>query len=201
LAGSPYPNVAALVEDCVLAVLGALVDAADPVRDEASFDALMDTAQAEVEPRTRDLLVRVVDLLGRWRSTHKSIGGRVDIQLLPAMSDLGAQLDRLVHPGFVSEAGVGPLTGYARYLSAMDERVARLSVRGELARDRQLMDQVTDLQLAWQHRVDALPAGRPPGRALREVRWMLEEFRVSLWAQQLGTTQPVSDSRIRKALG
>jgi ATP-dependent helicase HrpA len=62
------------------------------------------------------------------------------------------------------------------------------------------MDQVTDLQQAWQHRVDALPAGRPAGPTLREVRWLLEEFRVSLWAQRLGTAQPVSDSRIRKAL-
>jgi ATP-dependent helicase HrpA len=80
----------------------------------------------------------------------------------------------------------------------MDERVARL---GEPARDRQLMDQVTELQQAWQHRLDALPPGRPPGRTLREVRWLLEEYRVSLWAQRLGTAQPVSDARIRKALG
>ena len=63
-----------------------------------------------------------------------------------------------------------------------------------------LMDQVAELQEAWQHRVDALPPGRPPGRALREVRWLLEEYRVSLWAQRLGTSQPVSDARIRKAL-
>ena len=63
-----------------------------------------------------------------------------------------------------------------------------------------LMDQVAALQEAWLHRVDALPEGRPPGAALREVRWMLEEYRVSLWAQHLGTAQPVSDTRIRKAL-
>jgi ATP-dependent helicase HrpA len=198
LAGSPYPSVTALVDDCVLAVLGDLVDAADPVRDESAFDALVKTARDEVEPRTAELLLRVVEVLARWRTTHKAIGGRVDLQRLPAMSDLGAQLERLVHPGFVSEAGAAALHGYLRYLGAMDERVARL---GDLGRDRQLMDQVSDLQLAWQHRVDALPEGRPAGRALREVRWMLEEFRVSLWAQRLGTSQPVSAARIRKALG
>ena len=67
-------------------------------------------------------------------------------------------------------------------------------------RDRQLMDQVADLQDAYLHQVDALPAGRPPGAQLRQVRWMLEEYRVSLWAQQLGTPYPVSDQRIRRSL-
>ena len=72
-------------------------------------------------------------------------------------------------------------------------------VRG-LARDRQRMDQVAELQASWLHLVEALPEGRPPGAELRQVRWMLEEFRVSLWAQQLGTPYPVSDQRLRKAL-
>ena len=76
-------------------------------------------------------------------------------------------------------------------------RVERL---GDLVRDRQLMDAVTPLQQAWEHRRAALPPGVPPTAPVRRVRWMLEEYRVSLWAQQLGTAQPVSDSRIRKAL-
>ena len=63
------------------------------------------------------------------------------------------------------------------------------------------MDQVADLQEAWLHRVEALPAGPAArARALRQVRWMLEEYRISLFAQQLGTAYPVSDQRIRKAL-
>ena len=71
----------------------------------------------------------------------------------------------------------------------------------QVARDRQLMDQIADLQDAWLHQVEALPAGRPPSAAQRAVRWMLEEYRVSLWAQHLGTRHAVSDQRIRKALG
>ena len=63
------------------------------------------------------------------------------------------------------------------------------------------MDQVAHLQEAYLHRVDALPDGRPPERrAASTVRWMLEEYRVSLWDQARGTAQPVSDTRIRKAL-
>ena len=101
-----------------------------------------------------------------------------------------------VEPGEANYADA--LRHYPRYLRAMTARVERL---GDLARDRELMDRVEELQQAWQHRVDALPEGRPPGADLRRVRWMLEEYRVSLWAQHLGTAQPVSDARIRKALG
>ena len=67
-------------------------------------------------------------------------------------------------------------------------------------RDRTLMDRVVPLQEAYLHRVEALPEGRPPTEALVRVRWMLEELRVSLWAQRLGTAYPVSDARVRKAL-
>jgi ATP-dependent helicase HrpA len=62
------------------------------------------------------------------------------------------------------------------------------------------MAQVADVQEAYLHQVAALPEGRPPGETLRRVRWMLEEYRVSLWAQHLGTAYSVSDQRIRKAL-
>jgi ATP-dependent helicase HrpA len=103
-----------------------------------------------------------------------------------------------VHPGFNADAGAAALGDYPRYLRAMTARLERLP---DLARDRELMSRIDPLQQAWQHRVDALPQGRPMGADLRRVRWMLEEYRVSLWAQALGTGQPVSDARIRKALG
>jgi ATP-dependent helicase HrpA len=118
---------------------------------------------------------------------------------LPALSDMKAQVARLVRRGFVADAGVEQLRQLPRYLAAVDLRRERLD--GDVVRDRQLMDQVSDLQSSWEHQVEALPEGRPPGAALRQVRWMLEEYRVSLWAQQLGTAFPVSDARIRKALG
>ncbi len=69
-----------------------------------------------------------------------------------------------------------------------------------MARDRDLMAQVADLQEAYDHQLVALPEGQPPPEQLRRVRWLLEEYRVSLWAQQLGTDGSVSDQRIRKAL-
>ena len=137
-----------------------------------------------------------------WREADKLLSGRAEMTMLPALSDMKAQLARLVHAGFVGEAGVEQLRRMPVYLAALVQRRRRLDEGGgAVNRDRALLDKVTELQAAYLHQVDALPAGRPPGEQVRRVRWMLEEFRVSLWAQQLGTAYPVSDQRIRKALG
>ncbi len=198
LAASPYPSVRALVEDCVVAAAGELVDQGRPVRDPEAFAALVGRARAELAPRSTEVLHRVQRALAAWRPVEKSLHGRVEMARLPAMTDLRAQLAGLVHPGFVAASGAAAVREYPRYLAAMTARLERL---GDLERDRELMDRVLPLQHAWQHRVDALPQGRPMGAALRRVRWLLEEYRVSLWAQQLGTAEPVSDARLRKALG
>ncbi|WP_205471549.1 ATP-dependent RNA helicase HrpA [Nocardioides sp. SYSU D00038] len=201
LAGSPYASVSDLLDDCRAAVLGAVVDAAPPVRDEAAYAALRAAAARDHEADVRAVVGDVVRVLDAWRRTDKRLGGRVEMALLPALSDLTGQLGRLVHPGFVGEAGPTQLRRYPTYLAAMVQRRERLDEGpGAVARDRQLQDQVANLQEAWLHAVAALPEGRPPGSGLRQVRWMLEEYRVSLWAQQLGTAFPVSDQRIRKAL-
>ncbi|MCW2760975.1 MAG: hrpB 1 [Marmoricola sp.] len=198
LAASPYTGVRALAEDCVAAAAGELVDQSEPVRDLEAFTALVERARAELPELSAGVLQQVLRVLAEWRPVEKSLHGRVEMAMLPAMTDLRAQLGRLVHAGFIADAGSAALQEYPRYLRAMAARVERL---GDLARDRELMGRVDVLQQAWQHRVDALPEGRPMGAGLRRVRWMLEEYRVSLWAQHLGTAQPVSDARIRKALG
>jgi ATP-dependent helicase HrpA len=200
LAGSPYPNVRALLDDCVVAVLGALVDEdTEPVLEESSFTALVSRAREEVPARASVLLHQVMRVLGDWRAVEKALHGRVDMQVLSAMTDMRNQLGRLIHAGFIAEVGAAALANYPRYLGALAERHRRLET--ETRRDRELMDRIDVLQQAWQHRVDALAPGRPAGDELVRVRWMLEEYRVSLWAQHLGTPYPVSDTRIRKLLG
>ena len=108
------------------------------------------------------------------------------------------QLARLVGRGFLGVAGADRLRRFPTYLLAIRRRRERLD--DQVGRDRQLMDHVRPLDEAYLHQVAALQAGRPPGDTLRRARWMLEEYRVSLFAQQLGTDGPVSDQRIRKVL-
>jgi ATP-dependent helicase HrpA len=201
LAASPYPNVAELLEDCRAAIVGAVVDARPAVRDEEAYAALRTEAERDQEAVLRGLLVDVIRVLDAWRRAEKALSGRADMLMLPALSDMKAQLARLVHRGFVGEAGPAQLRRYPTYLSALEQRRAKLDGGGHAAaRDRQLMDRIGELQEAYLHQLAALPEGRPPGERLRQVRWMLEEYRVSLWAQQLGTPAPVSDQRIRRTL-
>ncbi|WP_168929646.1 ATP-dependent RNA helicase HrpA [Nocardioides sp. GY 10127] len=201
LAGSPYRTVADLLEDCRAAVVGEAVDARPAVRDQAAFDALVAAVRPEVHARLKGLLGDVLRVLDAWRRTEKELSGRTEMAMLPALADLNAQLARLVHEGFVAEAGPTRLRRYPVYLQAMRVRREKLGEgAGAVGRDRQLMDAVAGLQEAHLHQLAALPDGTPPSEAMSAVRWMLEEYRVSLWAQQLGTDGPVSDQRVRKAL-
>ncbi|PUA82398.1 ATP-dependent RNA helicase HrpA [Nocardioides currus] len=198
LVGSPYPTVGELVDDVRAAVVGDLVDARPPVRDEAAYDALLAIARTDHLAAVTATVHDVIRVLGAWRTTDKALSGRAELTTLPALTDMKAQVERLMSRGFIGDAGAAQLRELPRYLAAVQHRRARLDE--QVARDRQLMDQMADLQDAWLHQVAALPPGRPPSQGQRAVRWLLEEYRVSLWAQQLGTKGSVSDQRIRKAL-
>ena len=198
LAASPYPSTQDLLEDCVAAAVDQVVEEHGLVWDEPAFAVLAAKVRDEVEARTRSVLQDVARVLTEWRETDRLLSGSADLPLLPALADMKAQVGRLVHRGFVSDVGAAQLRELPRYLVAVRQRREKLP--SSVGRDRLLMDQVTNLQEAYLHRMEALPEGRPPSAALRKVRWMLEELRVSLWAQQLGTAHPVSGARIRKAL-
>jgi ATP-dependent helicase HrpA len=129
------------------------------------------------------------------------LSGRADMAQLPALTDMKAQLARLFHDGFVGQAGPTRLRRYPAYVAALTARRTRLDDgMAAINRDRQLMAQLTDLEESYLHAVAALPPGRPQGEGLRRVRWLLEEYRISLFAQEVRTVEPVSDQRIRKAL-
>ncbi|GAB3022814.1 ATP-dependent helicase [Nocardioides flavus (ex Wang et al. 2016)] len=198
LVGSPYASVADLLEDVRAGIVGEVVDAHAVVRDEAAYDEVVAAARAAVTAGTSSAVHDVMRVLEAWRACDKAISGRADLMTLPALTDMRAQVARLMSPGFVGEAGPARLRDLARYLAAVTVRRERLDQ--QVARDRQLMDQLSGLQEAWLHAVAALPEGQPVPQHLREARWMLEEYRVSLFAQQLGTREKVSDQRIRKVM-
>ncbi|MGH3444223.1 MAG: ATP-dependent RNA helicase HrpA, partial [Nocardioidaceae bacterium] len=199
LAGSPYPTVADLIADCARAAIEELMDRhGGPVWNQAGFESLRTAVGRDLAETTQVVLADVLRVLSPWREVDALLSGSADLPLLPALSDMRAQLDRLVHTGFVSEVGAEQVRQLPRYLTAVAQRREQLDAG--LARDRQRMDQVASVQEAYLHRMQALPDGRPPGVGLVRVRWMLEELRVSLWAQQLGTAYPISQARVQKAL-
>jgi ATP-dependent helicase HrpA len=198
LAGSPYPTVRELLEDCAAAAVDALVDRHGLVWDQAAFEALAADVGSNWGGCTRAVLADVLRVLPAWRDVDRLLSGSADLVMLPALTDMRGQVGRLVHRGFVSEAGAAQLRELPRYLAAVQTRRQRLP--SAIARDRALMDQVVPLQEAYLHRMSALPDGSPPSDGLVRVRWMLEELRVSLWDQARGTKYPVSPIRVRKAI-
>ena len=209
LASTPYPNTAALVEDCRAAVIQQIVDARPRAMTEAAFDELRSALGSPAEHRAAvaAVLSDALRALAGWREVDKVLSGRADMYQLPALTDMKDQVARLMHvdrhkvgfSGFIWEAGATQLRRYPTYLAAIIERRRKLDAN--VNADRQTQDRIADLQEHYLHQVAALPPGRPPGERLRQARWMLEEYRIQLWAQQLGTAQTVSDQRIRKVLG
>jgi ATP-dependent helicase HrpA len=104
----------------------------------------------------------------------------------------------LVHRGFITEAGAKRMPDLIRYLRGIELRLDKLGA-GSM-RDRSSMALVQTLTDEYQRRLKAVPAGKYPSPELLDIRWMLEELRISLFAQTLGTPYPVSDKRIRKSL-
>jgi ATP-dependent helicase HrpA len=198
LAGSPYPTVAELLDDLRAAILADVVDARPPVRTPEEYDALLAVGREALATRTRPVLTEVLRILSDWRDVDRLLSGRAELAMLPALQDMREQLARLLARGFLGEAGADRLRRFPTYLLAVRRRRERLA--DDVLRDRQLMDQLTGVQEAVLHQLDALPERRPPGERLRRARWLLEEYRVSLFAQQLGTDGPVSDQRIRTLL-
>jgi ATP-dependent helicase HrpA len=195
LAHSPYPSVSALVDDCVAAAVDLLVRrAGGPVWDEDGYLALRETVRSELPATAASVVAGTAAALAVAHEVTLGIEG------LPAGSlvreDLEVQLVGLVHDGFVSAAGAHRLSDLQRYLRAMR---ARLVSRGD-ARDARRMAEAHAMEDAFHEVVDALPPARRRDDDVQAVRWMLEEHRVSLFAQQLGTPAPVSATRIRSAL-
>jgi ATP-dependent helicase HrpA len=116
----------------------------------------------------------------------------------PARSDVRTQLAGLVYPGFVTATGWAHLRDLPRYLRAAQRRLARAAENP--ARDRDLLAGVAAVQREYADLSAQAPPGHPARAALDEIRWMVEELRVAVFAQALGTAYPVSDKRIRRAL-
>ncbi len=199
LGHNPNGSVPALLDDCVTAALDALLARhGGPPRDADGFERLRAAVRAELPETTYDVVVGVARILALTHELSARVSGTAPPAVLPAWLDVRAQLARLVHPGFVTATGVDRLPHLLRYLTAVQRRLDALP--GSAVRDREQSARVEHVEqehAAW------LAGLRPEQRDdpdVRAVRWMLEELRVSLFAQQLGTPYPVSEKRIYRAM-
>ncbi len=198
LAGSPYGTVAELLDDCIDAAVDHLVAAAGgPAWDEVGFRALQAAVRPELADAVADAVRHAAEVLVLDARVEARLADLKSPSFVAALVDIGGQLGRLVHPGFVTAAGVERLPDIARYLRAVDRRIDKLPE--DPNRDRRHLAVVEAVQQEWQDALAGVGDG-PAREAVAALRWSIEELRVSLFAQTIGAKGQVSETRIRKEL-
>ncbi|MEV7573117.1 ATP-dependent RNA helicase HrpA [Pseudarthrobacter sp. NPDC089323] len=194
---NPHGSVSALIADCALAAIDKLTPVELPW-DRQAFDALYEVVRAELIDTVFSVTAVVERILAATRRIEKQLKGTTSLALISALNDIRSQLEQLVYPGFVARTGYAQLSQLPRYLTAIEKRLERLP--GNVQRDGLNMAVVQRLEDDYDDAAAALLPGRRAGRELTQVRWMIEELRVSLFAVELGTAYSVSEKRIRTVL-
>ncbi|MEU3710581.1 ATP-dependent RNA helicase HrpA [Streptomyces catenulae] len=199
LSRNPHGSIPALFDDCVTAAADRLMAArGGPAWDEESFRKLFDGVRADLVDATMTTIGQVQEVLAAWQACERRLKDTSFPSLLPSLTDIKEQLAALIRPGFVTAHGAKRLPDLMRYLVAADRRLQQLPTNAE--RDRARMAKVKEMQDEYGWLLEQFPQGRPVPAAAREIRWMIEELRVSYFAHALGTAYPVSDKRIVKAV-
>jgi len=199
LSANPHGSVQALFDDCATAAADKLIaDFGGPVWDEESYRKLYDKVRAEIVDTTVRAVGQVQQVLAAWQACERRLKGVRSAALLPNLQDVRGQLDGLVRPGFVTEAGLRRLPDLMRYLVAADRRLQQMPAN--VQRDTTRMAKVHEMRDEYAWLLEQMPQGRPVPQPVRDIRWMIEELRVSYFAHALGTAYPVSDKRIVKAI-
>jgi ATP-dependent helicase HrpA len=196
---NPYGRVLDLIDDCISCGIDKLIaEHGGPVWQEEDFARLQEKVRAELNETVVGVAKQVEQILTAVFNINKRLKGRVDISLALALSDIKNQLGGLVYRGFVTNNGWKRLSDTLRYLQAIERRLEKLAT--DPHRDRAQMLRVEQVQQVWQQWLNKLPPKRQQDEEVKEVRWMIEELRVSLFAQQLGTPYPISDKRILQTI-
>ncbi|MGA5340494.1 ATP-dependent RNA helicase HrpA [Streptomyces griseoincarnatus] len=199
LSANPHGSVQALFDDCAMGAADKLIaDFGGPVWDEESYRKLFDKVRAEIVDTTVRAVGQVQQVLAAWQACERRLKGVRSPALLPNLQDVRTQLDGLVKPGFVTEAGLRRMPDLMRYLVAADRRLQQMPTN--VQRDTTRMAKVHEMRDEYAWLLEQMPQGRPVPQQVRDIRWMIEELRVSYFAHALGTAYPVSDKRIVKAI-
>lgn len=194
---NPWGKVDALIDDCIHAAIDSLLEDSD-VSDEQGFKAIVDEVRGHLNEVTLRVAGQVERCLMLSHQIQKQLKGKVPLNQVQSYNDIKKHLESLVFKGFVSEFGEKRLPDIERYLKALKIRQEKVPV--DPNRDRLQMLTLTKLEEQWQGMLNQVAEGDRASSELLQFRWMLEEFRVSLFAQQLGTAFPVSEQRLSQAL-
>lgn len=195
LGNNPDGSLAALLEDCADAAVDLLVP---QVWNRSQYEAARTQVAGALPATTADILGRAEKALTALQEVQLALPGTPPPAQAESVADIRRQLAALVGPGFVAATGAAHLADLARYLTAIARRLDRLPQAP--AADRERMVRVHTVEAAYHDLVAALSPSRAAADDVVDIARLVQEFRVSLWAQQLGTARPVSEQRIYRAI-
>ena len=191
----PHGGADGLVNDArVAAIRDLMLEAGGPVRTPSAFQKLKDTIKPQVPGRVRQAVVAIAPGLAEYSNLRAELahwdGAAID--------DMREQLEFLLPRNAITIHGMSHLRHLPRYIQAMRIRLEDMNLDPDRDADRQA--EVDNAKAYLANRLRSLPPGREKTREVKDIRWMVEELRVSLFAQRLGTAHAVSLRRIQKAV-
>ncbi|WEV41582.1 DUF3418 domain-containing protein [Bifidobacterium sp. ESL0682] len=204
LASAPYKSTKLLVDDLELAAVKRLLPHIDKLADDTALAEAVSGVTQTFEDTVYAVAHDVITILKRYAAVDSVVGGKADLTMLAVLQSVREHIATLVYPGFIGATPPEALPNIERYLHADLMRLEK--AKADKNRDVRWAweaDEAKDLVTRAQEKLKAEPAGprrEQFGKQVEQARWMLEEFYVSLWAQELGTKSPASLKRIRKLL-
>ncbi|EJY0882281.1 ATP-dependent RNA helicase HrpA [Vibrio cholerae] len=196
---NPYGKVLDLIDDCIACGVDKLIEErGGMVWEPQAFEALKEHVRAELGDTVVEIAKQVETILTTAYNINKRLKGKVDFTMAFALSDVKAQIEGLIFSGFATECGWKRLPDILRYMRAIERRMEKLPI--DPNKDRLHMLKIESVANKYKELLNKSPKGMAIPDNVREIRWMLEELRVSYFAQQLGTPYPVSDKRIINAI-
>ncbi|MEO5303724.1 ATP-dependent RNA helicase HrpA [Corynebacterium sp. c25Ua_47] len=190
----PHGGAEGLVNDArVAAVRDIMMEKGGPVRSPGEFTTLLNAVKPEVPGRVRQAVVAIAPGLAEYSNLNAELNQWEG----PAIDDIRGQLKFLLPPNAITMHGMQHLRHLPRYIQAARIRLEDMNLDPDRDADRQA--DVDEAKAYLNNRLRTLPAGRKKTREVKDIYWMIEELRVSLFAQRLGTAHAVSVRRIQKA--
>ena len=164
------------------------------------FDAKVKTAKAELHDQVQSLSHLVFTIHKQYHAITKQLNSKVSLEAVTILNDMKSQLGHLIYKNYISHMSWSELSQYPRYMQAMVIRLEKFA--REIPRQRLLSEQLQQLYKAYQalyEQKKKLGVGDVLWmEPLNRYRWYLEEYRISLFAQQIGTLESVSEKRVKQ---
>ncbi|EKO5189738.1 ATP-dependent RNA helicase HrpA [Vibrio vulnificus] len=196
---NPYGKVLDLIDDCIACGVDKLIEEQGGlVWEPEKFEALKEHVRAELGDTVVDIAKQVETILTTAFNINKKLKGKIDFTMAFALSDIKAQIEGLIFKGFATECGWKRLPDILRYMKAIERRMEKLPI--DPNKDRLHTLKIESVVKDYKELLNKIPKGLAVPENVKEIRWMIEELRVSFFAQQLGTPYPVSDKRVKNAI-